>query len=59
MGFFIIFDYIIAFFVLIAFHASWWAWLIYFGGALFWFVVWTLNDSDTGKKANEKQNHVF
>lgn len=53
MGFFLIFDYIVAFFVLIAFHAPWWAWLIYVGGALIWFVIGALSDRESSEKSEE------
>ncbi len=57
MGFYIFFDYIVSFFVLIAIHAPWWAWLIYIGSALFWFVVWALIDGETNEKtANSHKN---
>ena len=50
MGFFIIFDYIVSFFVLLAIHAPWWAWLVYIGSALFCFVICALSDGGANEK---------
>lgn len=55
MGYFFFLDYVISFFVLIAVHAPWWAWLIYVGSALFWFVIWALSEGGTNEKTTEKQ----
>ena len=57
MGTLFFIDYLVSFFVLIAIHAPWWAWLIYVGSALFWFVVWALIDGETNEKtANNHKN---
>ena len=51
MAFFFIIDYIVSFFILRAIDAPRWAWYVYAGSALFWFVVWALSGSGTdGKK---------
>ena len=55
MGFYIFFDYIVSFIILLAIHAPWWAWLIYVGSALFWFVVWALFSDGVGSGTTDKQ----
>lgn len=55
MNFFIFFEFLVSFFVLIAFHAPWWAWLIYVGGALIWFVIGALSDKKTSEKTEESK----
>lgn len=45
MGTFFFIDFVISFFVLLAIHAPWWAWVIYAVGAVVWFVIWSLCDS--------------
>lgn len=52
----LIFDYIAALIILIVIHAPWWAWLIYFGGALLWFVIWALSDNTTNKETTDEPN---
>ena len=57
MGHLFFLDYLVSFFVLIAIHAPWWAWLIYVGSALLWFVIWALIDGGTNEKtANSHKN---
>ena len=55
MGFFIFFDFLVSFFVLIAFHAPWWAWLIYVSGALIWFAIGALSDRESSEKPEESE----
>ena len=57
MGFYIFFDHLVSFIVLLVIHAPWWAWLIYVGSALFWFVIWALIDGGTNEKTtNDHKN---
>ena len=56
MGFFI-FDYIVSFIVLLVIKAPWWAWLIYVGSALFWFVFWALRDGGADEEPTINQKH--
>lgn len=49
MGFFIFIDYLIGLIVLIRIHAPWWAWLIYVGSALFWFVILAFSSGGADK----------
>ena len=59
MGTLFFIDYIVSFIILLAIHAPWWAWLIYAGSALFWFVVWALNDGGANQKiTSEHENEI-
>lgn len=53
MGTFFFIDFVISFFVLLAIHAPWWAWVIYAVGAVVWFVIWSLCDSEANGKATD------
>ena len=53
MGTIFFIDYIVSFFVLLAIDAPRWAWYVYAGSALFWFVVWALRGSGTDEKTTE------
>lgn len=56
MAFFFIIDYIVSFFILRANDAPRWAWYVYAGSALFWFVIWALSGSGTvGNMSNNPQ----
>ncbi|MBR5082005.1 MAG: hypothetical protein IKX35_06160 [Bacteroidales bacterium] len=60
MGTLFFIDYLVSFFILLAIDAPWWAWLIYVGSALFWFVIWALidggaNEKTTNNHKNESQ----
>ncbi|MBQ3710380.1 MAG: hypothetical protein II887_06730 [Bacteroidales bacterium] len=43
-------DYLVSFFILLAIHAPWWAWVIYVVSAAFWFVIWALSDGGAIEK---------
>lgn len=45
MGCFFAFDYFIGIIVLLCLHASWWVWLIFIAGGLFWFIIWAISNS--------------
>ena len=54
MGTIFFIDYIISFFILLAIDAPGWAWLVYVGSALFWFVVWAMVDGGKNKETTSK-----
>ena len=56
MGFFFIIDYLVSFIVLLVIKAPWWAWIIYIGSALFWFVVLIIRNSRVDYKTTSKHN---
>ena len=53
MGTFFFIDYVISFFVLLAIHAPWWAWVIYAVSAVVWFVIWALSDGGSNGKTTD------
>lgn len=53
MGTFFFIDYVISFFVLLAIHAPWWAWVIYVVSAVVWFVIWALSDGGSNGKTTD------
>ena len=53
MGTFFFIDYVISFFVLLAIHAPWWAWVIYFVSAVVWFVIWAWSDGGSNGKTTD------
>ena len=53
MGTFFFIDYIVSFFILLSIDAPRWAWFVYAGSALFWFVFWALSGSGTDEKTTE------
>lgn len=55
MGAIFFIDYIVSFFILLAIDAPGWAWLVYVGSALFWFVVWALFSGGVGSGTTDKQ----
>jgi len=59
IGCFFAFDYFIGTIILICLHASWWMWLIFIAGGLFWFIVWLIFSSGSGSDSssgNSTQN---
>lgn len=59
IGCFFAFDYFIGIIVLLCLHASWWVWLIFIAGGLFWFVVWLIFSCGGGSgssSGNSTQN---
>ncbi len=58
MGTFFIIDYIVSFFILLAIDAPRWAWFIYAGSALFWFVVWALRGDEANKETTKHENEI-
>ena len=57
MGTFFFIDYIVSYFVLLAIDAPSWAWFVYAGSALFWFVFWALSGSGTNQETtNDHEN---
>jgi hypothetical protein len=53
MGTFFFIDYVISFFVLLAIHAPWWAWVIHAVSAVVWFVIWALSDGGSNGKTTD------
>jgi hypothetical protein len=53
MGTIFFIDYLVSFFILLSINAPRWAWFVYVGSALFWFVVWALRGSGTDEKTTE------
>lgn len=53
MGTFFFIDYVISFFILLAIHAPWWAWVIYAVSAVVWFVIWALSDGGSNGKTTD------
>lgn len=59
MAFFFIIDYTVSFFILRANDAPRWAWYVYAGSALFWFVVWALSGDGANKETtNNHKNEI-
>jgi len=57
LGCFMAFDYFIAIILLIYLHASWWMWLIFIVGSLFWIFVWLIFYGGGGSSSdNPKQD---
>ena len=57
MGTIFFIDYIVSFFILLAIDAPRWAWLVYAGSALFWFVFWALSGCGANQEtANDHEN---
>ena len=57
MGTFFFIDYIVSFFILRAIDAPRWAWYVYAGSALFWFVFWALRGDGANKETtNDNEN---
>ena len=57
MGTFFFIDYIVSFFILLAIDAPRWAWYVYAGSALFWFVFWALcGDGANKETTNSHEN---
>ena len=54
-GYLFFIDFVISFFVLLAIHAPWWAWLIYILSVLVWIVIWALRDGGTKGNTINKQ----
>ena len=46
-------DYLVSFFILLAIHAPWWAWVIYAVSAVVWFVIWALSDGGSNGKTTD------
>ena len=57
MGTLFFIDYLVSFFILLAIHAPWWAWLIYVGSALFWLVIWVMLDGGTNERTANSLNN--
>lgn len=55
MGTFFFIDFVISFFVLLAIHAPWWAWVIYAVSAVAWLVICSLCDSGSSNSQKPKQ----